>query len=183
MPAIAELSRHERGVLASSSFAQLTGELSLQERVSPAGMSVEYPATRTRVFISRGIPVEFRFRDLGQPLPSWFDTTLQGFADLRALPQNWDSYGGKPTSYTALNRGLRLLDWVMEPSASAPSVVPLSNGGLQLEWHRGGHDLEIIVNPEEEDRYYHYDARLDAEESGTVSEHRARIEELVAQIV
>jgi hypothetical protein len=36
----------------------------------------------------------------------------------------------------------------LEPDSTAPWVVPLSDGGVQFEWHREGLDIEVIVSAE-----------------------------------
>lgn len=32
-------------------------------------------------------------------------------------------------------------------AARAASFVPLYNGAMQVEWHVGGHDIEIVFDP------------------------------------
>ena len=53
---------------------------------------------------------------------------------LRDLPLNWDSYGSPKIGEGALKvlQGLQ--------------VVPTSPGGIQVEWHCNGYDLEIEFN-------------------------------------
>ena len=55
---------------------------------------------------------------------------------LSGLPYNWDSYRGVPTTHDALH------------SLGGFAVVPCSDGGLQLEVHKNGYDLEIYVGPD-----------------------------------
>lgn len=50
--------------------------------------------------------------------------------------ENWDSYGGHPTTEAA-KRTARML---------AP--VPTSNGGIGLIWHCAGADVEIEIGPD-----------------------------------
>lgn len=33
----------------------------------------------------------------------------------------------------------------MQFQTPAPSIVPMSDGGLQLEWHREGYDVELAI--------------------------------------
>lgn len=33
-----------------------------------------------------------------------------------------------------------------------PLVAPLNDGGIQLEWHRGGLDVEVVFSPDDEER-------------------------------
>ena len=70
--------------------------------------------------------------------------------ELSLLENNWDSYGGKPITQFALAEAQLLLKALSGIQAVDPSVVPCSNGGIQLEWHRNGYDLEIEISPEGE---------------------------------
>lgn len=54
---------------------------------------------------------------------------------LAALEQNWNSYGAPPPTLEAL-RVLRCLH-----------VMPTNDGGVQIEWHCNGQDVEIEVGP------------------------------------
>lgn len=56
--------------------------------------------------------------------------------DLRALEPNWDSYGAATISEAALT------------TASYLCFVPTVNGGIQIELHAGGMDIEVEIDPE-----------------------------------
>jgi hypothetical protein len=43
---------------------------------------------------------------------------------------------------------LQMLGRVMSVDTVAPQVVPRFNGGLQLEWHTHGVDLELSIDPD-----------------------------------
>jgi hypothetical protein len=47
----------------------------------------------------------------------------------------------------------------MEPSTPAPIMVPTAGGGVQLEWHRAGFDVEVLFG--EEDPPLLYVAEID----------------------
>jgi hypothetical protein len=87
-------------------------------------------------------------------LPGWvskpqISTILQIYA-LRALPPGWNSYGARPIRHDVISC---VADWMLvllKPSTPAPAVVPRVQGGLQLEWHRSGVDLEIYVDSPEQ---------------------------------
>jgi hypothetical protein len=55
------------------------------------------------------------------------------------LPDGWDSYDGVATTTEAATAALRFLKVIDTP----PAVVPCSDGGIQLEWHTGGLDIEV----------------------------------------
>lgn len=54
---------------------------------------------------------------------------------LRALGPDWDSYGARPISGLALRTAENLM------------VVPMSDGGVQIELHAGGANVEIVISP------------------------------------
>lgn len=60
------------------------------------------------------------------------------------LPAGWDSYQGEPTTQKAAVAAQRFLDALRTP----PAVVPCSDGGIQLEWHTAGYDIEVAFTPD-----------------------------------
>ena len=65
--------------------------------------------------------------------------------DLVRLPNGWNSYGAKPVSPEAARHTITFLVHTASviPNIAAPAVVPTVRGGIQLEWHQNGMDLEI----------------------------------------
>lgn len=64
---------------------------------------------------------------------------------LLRLEPGWDSYGASAVEAHAVVAALAFLGRL--PLQSAPSLVPTSRGGIQLEWHTGGVDVEIECLP------------------------------------
>ncbi len=58
------------------------------------------------------------------------------FAGLAALSVDWDSCGSPPIDPTAIQRAK---DWL-----AGVIIVPCSDGGVQLEWHGEGNDVELV---------------------------------------
>jgi len=81
------------------------------------------------------------------PEPGWLYRVLQGVQHVVALPTNWDSYGGARIQDAAVLTAMRLLSRTLGSLGVAPMVVPTSLGGIQLEWHQNGLDIEIDVTP------------------------------------
>ena len=50
-----------------------------------------------------------------------------------------------PTRWDIVNFAATLLEQVCSPTTPAPEVIPLSSGGLQLEWHTQAADIEIKI--------------------------------------
>jgi len=78
----------------------------------------------------------------------WFMPLLDRICELGELPLNWDSYDGLPIDLRTATFAVIVLFESLSKSDLLPSVVPTSCGGIQLEWHEGGVDLEIeILSP------------------------------------
>ena len=65
------------------------------------------------------------------------------FRRLAGLRTGWDSYGAHALSPVAVQRAIVL----MRADLPVPAVVPTRAGGIQMEWHRHGIDVEINVPP------------------------------------
>ncbi len=79
-------------------------------------------------------------------VPEWVEPAVTRLAELFALQPDWDSYGGLPPGLDSVNTAFGVLNEVMSEEAERPWIVPLSSGGLQLEWHRPSGDIEIAID-------------------------------------
>lgn len=59
--------------------------------------------------------------------------------ELEALKENWDTYGARPITKEAIEAARSFL--------STLTVVPCSDGGVQIEAHAIGIDVEIEIGP------------------------------------
>ena len=75
----------------------------------------------------------------------WIADAYERLVILQALPVGWDGHSGRRVSTNTAVYSLAVLAALMKPSIPMPSIVPLSYGGLQLEWHRKGWDIEIEI--------------------------------------
>ena len=57
------------------------------------------------------------------------------------LPANWDSYGALPIDPRAIESARKLITALSHP----PQIVPTTEGGIQLEWHRDGIDFDLVI--------------------------------------
>jgi hypothetical protein len=84
----------------------------------------------------------------------WFRPAVEQLGALLTLPPNWDSYGGRATAQASASQTISFLAQTLSAQVAPPWVVPLHDGGVQLEWHRGGVDVEVVLSPEEGDHLY-----------------------------
>lgn len=59
---------------------------------------------------------------------------------------NWNGYGEEAISDRAVGRALVAL-YQVALGGPAPVVVPMSHGGIQVEWYYSGTEIEIDVPP------------------------------------
>lgn len=81
--------------------------------------------------------------------------------ELRLLPAGWDGRRARRITGAASQGVLLVAFLVAVEHGARPQVFPLPGGGLQVEWHYAGHDLEVEV---ESDGSLHVLA-VDAEEN------------------
>jgi hypothetical protein len=60
---------------------------------------------------------------------------------LRELKDNWDHDGAVAPTEEAIALAEAILN-------TPGQAVPRTNGGVQIEWHCGGGDVEIVITPE-----------------------------------
>ena len=106
---------------------------------------------------------EVRILGAPVPVPAWFRSTVEAAVRLSFLEPGWDSYGAHPVTRQALEAGLGALLEVLRPQTPPPSVVPVSAGGLQFEWHRNELDVEIELSREGVPKFIVADLSLDSE--------------------
>ncbi|ONI67604.1 hypothetical protein BWI15_31365 [Kribbella sp. ALI-6-A] len=78
-------------------------------------------------------------------IPHWVTQVIERLRTVLALEKGWDGAQGEPVSAEAFQMALTVLSETMSPDSIAPHVVPTADGGLQLEWHCAGVDLEVYV--------------------------------------
>jgi hypothetical protein len=85
-----------------------------------------------------------------QNFPHGFIVAVQRMIELLELPPGWNSYNARPIRKENVNLAINLLGRTMRADTPVPTVVPMVRGGVQLEWHTGGINLEIsIYSPNE----------------------------------
>ncbi|PYV30717.1 MAG: hypothetical protein DMG22_19440 [Acidobacteria bacterium] len=74
-------------------------------------------------------------------------SSLRRIAELMLLPDDWDSYGSPRIQLVAAQRAAEVLSAAENEAFLTPQIVPVSGGGLQIEWTSGRRELEIEILP------------------------------------
>lgn len=64
------------------------------------------------------------------------------------LAPNWDSYGSRTISIEVIRTAIDLLSHASLEDLPSPSILPVSGGGIQLEWVKGDRELQLEVKPD-----------------------------------
>ena len=79
------------------------------------------------------------------PERKWEVEAVQALVRLAKMPAGWDSYNAPQIKRDAGHFALEILQAVMRSRTPPPQIVPSPAGGVQLEWHEKGIDLELHV--------------------------------------
>lgn len=98
---------------------------------------------------------KFRGAFESEPQRKWEVEIVRQLVRLADMPDDWDSYGASKLKKDAGLFALEILHKIMRPRTPIPQIVPTTAGGVQLEWHEKGIDLEInIVGPYQCELWY-----------------------------
>lgn len=75
----------------------------------------------------------------------WMAQLRDRFMEVTELPRGWDGYSGRPVSFQVASFAANLLERLCRDDVPAPSIVPGSDGSLQIEWHRNRYDIMIDI--------------------------------------
>lgn len=95
----------------------------------------------------------------------WFHRTVGSLVELLSQREEPGPFSVSRIQPKAVERMLELLTSILDPDTAPPSAVPTSQGGVQVEWHQGGVDLEIEVTASGKIEYFFGGPRGDSEGS------------------
>ena len=145
MPGLVDAVDEGLGVLAESS---VLGRLSSSETVA-ATYALADPLVRTTLQESPWRPApRIAIRAPRRDLPEELLHAIERACELQGLPRGWNSHGAEPVSNAAFTQTVEFLTAYLVRGIAGPVLVPTVRGGLQLEWHRRGVDVEVEVGPD-----------------------------------
>ena len=75
----------------------------------------------------------------------WFMSVFNRLHKFTALEENWDGYGGHRINSAAIMETFRTLYRVAR-GGPKPFVVPVNDGGIQIEWYCGDTEIEVEIS-------------------------------------
>jgi hypothetical protein len=111
--------------------------------------------------------------------PGWLLDVARQLVRLSQLPPNWDREGSEPLKIGVLTVIPYVLNHLMQQRTPAPAIVPTRRGGVQLEWHERGIDIEVEIDPSGEIHVSVDDAAANVEWEGRFAESRGQLERAI----
>lgn len=93
-------------------------------------------------------PRRLAIRACRRELPEQLLRALDRAIELLQLPKGWNSHGAEPVSDAAFEQTVEFLTIYVVEGVAGPVLVPTVLGGMQLEWHPQGVDIEVEVRPD-----------------------------------
>ena len=118
----------------------------------------------------------------GERAPEWLGRTEEALQSLLTLPENWDSYGARVIEPRAVHVAIELLRSIVHLGTPQAVVVPTNRGGIQVEWHTGGIDLEIEITADSEVRVLYENPQENAEEEFELGSDLKPLTDLTAKV-
>jgi hypothetical protein len=75
----------------------------------------------------------------------WKNAVEERLDYLCRLSKGWDGYSADPVQVSTANFALDMMNSICRPDVPTPSIVPGTNGDLQIEWHLQNGDIELHV--------------------------------------
>jgi hypothetical protein len=70
---------------------------------------------------------------------------MRRLGEIVKLPPNWDSYGSPPPTRNAIETVVDLLLKTDDRNLPSVHIVPVSGGGVQLEWRVSDRELQLEI--------------------------------------
>lgn len=93
--------------------------------------------------VDRPEPRKIEVRRVGA---QWLGAVVDALEALARLPDDWDHRGSRAVNFDDVHEALVFLQHIMRDDTMAPSITPLSSGGIELSWHVTGLDVEAVFD-------------------------------------
>jgi hypothetical protein len=110
----------------------------------------------------------------------WLNQTIAEIVRLMWLPRDWNSDNPRQIEPKSIEKILAVLLTILDSDSTPPAVVPTTRGGVQVEWHQNGIDLEIESFNSSKLEYYFSDSKGDKE--GTIEDDPAILKQFTSRL-
>ncbi len=120
--------------------------------------------------------------ELSEAEANRLDPAIEKLAELLRLPSNWDTYGATMILPEAVVRAIQFIDQMIDNNTPLPSIVPTTNGGIQLEWHTRGIDIEVDLSSASAWEVFWEDHLEGSQWEGIVGQDRSEFQKIIRKL-
>jgi hypothetical protein len=102
-------------------------------------------------------------------------------AVLLHLRPGWDSYDAPRIDRASIGKAIAFLMETLRENTPSPQVVPTPKGGVQIEWHIRGIDLEVEISPST-DAVFDFETSAGEEIEGVLPRDAALLTRLILRL-
>ncbi len=130
-------------------------------RESPQRRAFNRSAQAPASFSNRPLQVKFGrgVLEFDEQPPSRLMPAIERVVSFGSLQSNWDSYRARPVDPLCAAAAIMFVLNNVSEQMPLPTAVPTSRGGVQLEWHCNGVDVEIEFSSPSRLRFSFEDCR------------------------
>lgn len=82
-----------------------------------------------------------------QQTAAWFDDAVRRLTSFLTIHRDADLHRTRRVTDRAVTRAYRILQALSSDTLPRPALIPTLRGGVQIEWHTRGVDVEIEIAP------------------------------------
>lgn len=112
----------------------------------------------------------------------WMADVESRLEEVSSLSDGWDSYDAKQIETQVIAHAREILEEIMDNDVPIPQIVPIYDGGIQLEWHTGRIDFEIYLTPSSIGSYYWEDLDHCEQREGDISTDLAELRDCLIEL-
>ena len=159
-------------------------EVQTSQLVVRSDLRARNVGSSTRVLVKKAVKAPPKRLEIPKGIPSGrvaprFESALTRLAEHARLPQNWDTYDAPPPDKDAVSHAYRVLLAMSAaatgPATTPPTVVPVSDGSIGIEWVAGRRELHVYSMADGTFEILKSAGDQDTESTGTLDDVRAAI--------
>ncbi|MFN8575141.1 MAG: hypothetical protein U0132_24015 [Gemmatimonadaceae bacterium] len=114
--------------------------------------------------------------------PLWLLRLVERAKALLELPEGWNGHAAAAVPIQAATTMLMMTVQTLTEASPSPTITPLSDGGIQLEWHEPDMEIEVVIDAQGLAHVWYDDSREGVEDEFTESGDFPRFHELAAEL-
>lgn len=132
--------------------------------------------------VSLAASVDSEAQAIPKEAPAVIQNAISEIIAFGGLSDNWDSYNGKAPSEDTLYAAACLVSGVFDAYTPVPSIFPVANGNIQIEWSLDNKEIEVEIKSLSECTLYYSNLSTLVEYEKTLDYNLEALREVIAEL-